>query len=125
LPPITVLVVDAAEPIRHGLRGILRSAPHIDVVGESASGVDAIVQAERLRPDVVLIDAAIAEPGGCDPCGRIREIAPGSKFLFLLTYEEQLDAGLAARADGYWLKDGGRDALVQAIQSAAPPEPGA
>ncbi|MDP6823434.1 MAG: response regulator transcription factor [Dehalococcoidia bacterium] len=125
MPPITVLVVDAAEPIRHDLRGILRSASHIDVVGESASGVDAVLQAEKLRPDVVLIDAAIAEAGDCDPCRRIRELVPESKFLFLLTYEEQLDTGLAARADGYWLKDGGRDALVQAIRSAAPREPGA
>ena len=123
LQPIGVLVVDPAAPNRHGLRAILKSAPGIDVVGEAACGSEAVALAERLRPDVVLMDAVISEEGADDPSRRIRELVPGTKILFLLTYVAQLDAGLSARADGYWLKDGGRGALVQAIRSLAAPDP--
>ena len=94
-------------------------------MGEAADGAAAVELAERVRPDVVLMDADIAEPGDCESCGLIRDFAPDTKFLFSLTYVAQLDAGITARADGYWLKDDGRDALIQAIHSLAPPEPNA
>ena len=117
MSPIEVLIVDAAEPIRHGLKAILKSAPDINVIGEATDGATAIEQAEKLRPDVMLIDAVIAESGQCECCAHIRKIAPDTKLLFLLTYVAQQDTGLTARADGYWLKDGGRAELIQAIRS--------
>ncbi len=119
MPPIGVLVVDPAAPNRHGLRAILKSAPDIVVLGEAACGSHAVALAEKLRPDVVLMDAVVSEAGADDPSRRIRELSPGTKILLLMTYVAQLDAGLEARADGYWLKDGGRGALLQAIRSLA------
>lgn len=116
MPPIGVLVVDPAAPNRHGLRAILNSAPDIAVLGEAACGSDAVALAEKLRPDVVLMDAVVSEAGADDPSRRIRELSPGTKILLLMTYVAQLDAGLEARADGYWLKDSGRHMLVRAIR---------
>ena len=90
---LTALIVDQSPAISHGLESILRGSPDIHVVGTAASGVEAIDQAERLRPDVVLLDV------------RLRGI----------------DAAAHAGADGHVVKDASHGELVRAIRRVVTP----
>ena len=116
LEKIRVLIVDDSSQVRSGLQGILRPHPDIEVVGEATDGLEAITTAEQLQPDVILMDAQMPEMDGIEATRRIKEKLPSIKILFLTVHSEFIDAALAAGADGYLLKDSGRQELLQAIR---------
>lgn len=118
---IRILLVDDQALFREGIRTILSLQPGIEVVGEAANGTEAVEQAQRLRPHVVLMDLRMPLLGGVEATRRIRAQQPESRIIVLTTFdddEEVFDA-LRAGAAGYLLKDAPSETLVAAIRAAA------
>ena len=118
---IDVLIVDDSAAIRDGLKSILRAHPDIEVVGEAGDGLEAIQAVERLQPEVILMDAQMPEMDGIESTRKIKERWPNIKILFLTVHTGFIDDALAAGADGYLLKDSGRQELVNAILNLGGP----
>jgi two-component system response regulator NreC len=116
---ITVLICDDHAMFREGVKTILSAQPDIEVVGEAADGKEAVEQAIRLYPHVVLMDISMPVLKGFDAARRIRKARPDVKVLILTVYDDEdlvarcLDAGAA----GYVLKDSPPLQLVYAIQT--------
>ncbi|WP_410672425.1 response regulator [Amycolatopsis sp. cmx-4-68] len=117
---ITVLIADDHPIVRDGLRGIF-TGRGFEVVGEAASGAEAVTLAERLRPDVVLMDLRMP---GTDGVAAITELARRgnpARVLVLTTYDTDSDVlpAIEAGATGYLLKDAPREDLFRAVEAAA------
>ncbi|UDY34266.1 response regulator [Dermatobacter hominis] len=118
----TVLVVDDQELVRSGFRAILDSAEDLRVVGEAADGIDAVAEADRLRPDVVLMDIRMPRLDGIEATARIVEhLGPTTRVLVLTTFgtEDHVLDALRAGASGFLLKDATSDELVRAVRTVA------
>ena len=114
---IRVLLADDHPVVREGLRGMLAAEPDIEVVGEAASGPEAVVLAERLRPDVILMDLRMPGGDGVEATRRL----PGSTVVVLTTYDSDADIlrAVEAGAAGYLLKDTPRAVLADRVRAAA------
>jgi DNA-binding NarL/FixJ family response regulator len=114
---IRIVLVDDHPVVREGLRGMLAAEPDIEVVGEAASGPEAVALAQRLRPDVVLMDLRM--PGG-DGVEATRRLA-GTTVVVLTTYDSDADIlrAVEAGAAGYLLKDTPRAVLADSVRAAA------
>jgi NarL family two-component system response regulator LiaR len=120
--PVRVLVADDHQVVREGLRMILAEEREtIELVGEAADGHEAVRLAERLRPDVVLMDLLMPGLDGIAATQRLRAGGAGPRVLILTTYadDERVRDAIRAGATGYLLKDVLRAELVQAIHAAA------
>jgi DNA-binding NarL/FixJ family response regulator len=118
--PIRVLVVDGQALVRAGFRMLLEGAGGIRVVGEAASGDEAVALADQVRPDVVLMDASL--PGlDCVEATRRMLAQPGTAVMLLTGDEsdERIFAALRAGASGLLLKDTEPTELVRAIELLA------
>ncbi len=118
--PVRVLLCDDHVVVRAGLLALLDSAPGIEVVGEAGSGEEAVALAEKLRPDVVLMDLQLGP--GIDGVEATRQIAPtGVHVLVLTTYDTDADItrAIGAGATGYLLKAERPEELFAAIYAAA------
>ncbi len=120
MPRIRVLIADDHAIVREGIRALLKLSDDIDVVGEAADGRQAIEQAERLRPDVVLMDIAMPGLGGLEATLEIRKAQPEVKILVLSQYEdrEYVRRFLKAGVSGYVLKKAAGSDLTAAIRAA-------
>jgi DNA-binding NarL/FixJ family response regulator len=118
-PQIGVLIVDDHPVVRMGLRLIGDLDPCIKVIGEAASGKEAIAAARRLRPQVVLLDYRLPDAGGHEICRQIKDALSGVHVLFLSSYaaDTTTTAALEAGADGYLLKENDAQKIVDAIHS--------
>ncbi|GAA4218771.1 DNA-binding NarL/FixJ family response regulator [Streptosporangium album] len=118
---LRLLIVDDHPVVREGLRGMLEADPEITVVGEAASGDEAVVRAGELRPDVILMDLRMPDGDGVSATSRILAVRPESRVIVLTTYETDQDIvrAVEAGAAGYLLKDTSRADLLAAIASAA------
>ncbi|MGW0082283.1 response regulator [Streptomyces sp. NPDC003393] len=126
---VRVLLCDDHAVVRAGLRALLSSTAGIDVVGEAASGDEALATATRLRPDVVLMDLQLGE--GTDGVTAIRRIVataapdargrPAPQVLVLTMFDTDADIAraLSAGATGYLLKAERPELLFAAIRDAA------
>ncbi|MBX9951218.1 MAG: response regulator transcription factor [Candidatus Obscuribacterales bacterium] len=103
---IKVLIVDDKDEIRSGLRDLLDLADDFEIVGESSTGYDAIIKAQALYPDVIIMDVRMPGISGVQACRSILEKVPKTKILMLTTFEEDeiLLESLEAGASGYLLK---------------------
>jgi DNA-binding NarL/FixJ family response regulator len=119
--PVRVLLVDDQPLFREALGVLLGVRPEIDVVGEAGDGEDALRQAARLRPDVVLMDLRMPVLDGIAATRRLRERLPHVRVLALTTFDgdEEVFAALRAGAVGYLLKDSSGERLVEAVLAAA------
>jgi DNA-binding NarL/FixJ family response regulator len=115
--PIRLLIADDHPVVRDGLRAMLATQPDMELVGEAATGTQAVAQAQALLPDVVLMDLQMPELDGPGAIATLREQAPE----VLTTYGTDADITRAvdAGATGYLLKDAPREQLFAAIRSAA------
>ncbi|MGV9776169.1 response regulator [Streptosporangium sp. NPDC003464] len=118
---LRLMIVDDHPVVREGLRGMLEADPGITVVGEAASGDEAVVRSGELRPDVILMDLRMPDGDGVSATSRILAERPGSRVIVLTTYETDQDIvrAVEAGAAGYLLKDTSRADLLAAIFSAA------
>jgi DNA-binding NarL/FixJ family response regulator len=118
---IRVLIADDHAAFRSGLRALLATAADIEVVGEAASGVDAVAEAERLQPDVVLMDVNMPGIDGVEGTRRIVDASPHVAILVLTMHDddETVFEAVRAGARGYLLKGAQRVELVRAIRAVA------
>jgi DNA-binding NarL/FixJ family response regulator len=118
---IRLLIADDHPVVRDGLRGMLANEADFEVVGEAASGAEAVLLTERERPDVVLMDLQMPGVDGATATAEITERFPGTRVLVLTTYDTDADIlrAVEAGATGYLLKDAPRERLFPAIRSAA------
>jgi two-component system, NarL family, response regulator YdfI len=119
--PIRVLITDDHAIVRDGLRLILETTNHIEVVGEAATSKQALQRVDELHPDIVLMDLRMPEMDGLEAIRRLQVEHPGVAIIILTTYneDEMMFHGLQAGARGYLLKDMERDALIATIEAAA------
>jgi DNA-binding NarL/FixJ family response regulator len=117
---IRVLVVDDQPIARAGIAAMLDAENDIDVVGQSADGVDAVRDALLLRPDVVVTDIRMPRLDGISATRRIlAEFACAVVLITTFDDDEYLFEGIAAGASGFLLKDSGPDLLAAAVRSAS------
>ncbi|HEX6291880.1 MAG TPA: response regulator transcription factor [Herpetosiphonaceae bacterium] len=114
---IHVLVVDDHVVVRKGIRALLATEPDIKVVGEASDGEEAIAEANRLRPHVILMDIVMPHMDGIEAIQRILASQPEAGILVLTSYdaEDKVFPAIKAGALGYTLKDSGPAELVRAI----------
>jgi NarL family two-component system response regulator LiaR len=118
--PIRVLVVDDHAVVREGLRAFLELQERIEVVGEAADGDEAIPAAERLRPDVILMDLVMPRLDGVAAMRALRERVPGARVIVLTSFldDDKLLPALRAGAAGYLLKNAQPQELARAVRAA-------
>ncbi|NGZ96636.1 MAG: DNA-binding response regulator [Nitrospira sp. WS110] len=118
---VRVLLVDDHEVIRVGLRTVLAQNQGITVVGEAGTMADAILQAQKLKPDVVLMDVRLPDGSGVDACREILGALPDTRVIFLTSYadDDSVLAAVLAGAHGYVLKEIDSPGLLEAIRSVA------
>ena len=124
--PIRVVIVDDHPVVRDGLVGMFATEAGIEVVGEAASGPEALVVIGASDPDVVLMDLRMAGGDGVDAVAALRaKNATRPRILVLTTYNAERDirTALEAGADGYLLKDARRAELVRAVGDLAQGRP--
>jgi two-component system NarL family response regulator len=114
---IRVVLADDHPIVREGLRSILSGYEQIDIAGEAGSGREAIEVSKKLKPDVVLMDIAMADIGGIEATAILGRDLPDCKVLALSMHENSsyVRQALNAGARGYMLKDSGPDQLAHAI----------
>jgi DNA-binding NarL/FixJ family response regulator len=119
--PIGVLLVDDHAIVREGLRTVLAEEPDIIVVGEAASGTEALALVPKLAPDVVLLDLLMPDMGGIEVTRRLRAAGAACRVLALTSYagDGHVHEVLQAGADGFLLKDVLTPDLLLAIRATA------
>ncbi|MEV0581946.1 response regulator transcription factor [Nonomuraea sp. NPDC050310] len=116
--PIRVLVVDDYQMIRHGLVTTLSTEDDIEVVGEASDGQEAVDMADRLLPDVVLMDVRMPRQGGIEATRHIKASVPSTRIIMLTVSDEEEDLfeAIKAGATGYLLKDVQLDEVPDAVR---------
>jgi len=122
---INTLVVDDHAVVREGLRRLLSQEEDVAVIGEAASGEEAVAQVRRRRPDVVLMDARMPGMGGIRAMQEILSEHPQVRTVVFTAHgeEELLWESLDAGADGFVLKDSEGPTLIAAIRQVVAGEP--
>ena len=118
---IRVLVADDQSMIRAGFRLLLAREPDIDVVAEARNGLEAVQQAARFDPTVVLMDIRMPELDGLEATRRILAADPDARVLVLTTFDldEYVYEALRAGASGFVLKDDPPEQLIAAVRTVA------
>jgi DNA-binding NarL/FixJ family response regulator len=118
---IRVLVVDDQSMVRAGFRLLLSEEPDMEVVAEASNGRDAIAQAARFHPDVVLMDIRMPELDGLEATRRILAADASARILILTTFDldDYVFQALRAGASGFVLKDDPPEQLIAAVRTIA------
>jgi two-component system, NarL family, response regulator LiaR len=117
---IRVMIVDDHVMVREGLKVLLSTAPDLEVVGEAATGEEAVRLVPLVEPDVVLMDIVMPVMNGAEATARIKKDHPLVQVVALTNYADGdlVEQTLSAGAISYLLKDSRPDALAQAIRDA-------
>ncbi|MEV1155912.1 response regulator transcription factor [Micromonospora chokoriensis] len=117
----TVLIVDDQQLQRMGFKMLLDGTPGITVVGEAATGAEAVRKVDQTRPDVVLMDVRMPGMDGIEATRRITAAGSRTHVLILTTFDldEYVYAGLRAGASGFLLKDARPEELIAGIRAVA------
>ena len=118
---VRVLIADDHPVFREGMRGRLDRVADVAVVGEAASGDEAVELARKLEPDVILMDIKMPGLNGIEATREILGASPGVAVLVLTMFEDDdsVFAAMRAGAKGYLLKDFGGEGVVHAIRAVA------
>ena len=114
-----VLIVDDEQPARDRLRQILEEEDEYTIVGEAANGLDALGLAERLEPDVVLLDIRMPGLSGIETAHHLNELEHPPAVVFTTAYDQYAVEAFDARAIGYVLKPVRRARITAALEQAA------
>jgi DNA-binding NarL/FixJ family response regulator len=116
-----VLIADDQALMRAGFRMILEAEPDLEVVGEATTGHEAVAEAGRLRPDVVLMDVRMPEMDGIEATRRLLDGNGDTKVVMLTTFDmdEYVYEALRAGASGFLVKDVPPEQLIAGIRSVA------
>ncbi len=116
--PIRILVVDDHTVVRKGLQALIATEPGMVMVGEAATGQEAVELARRLQPDVVLVDLVMPVMDGIQAIAAITRAHPRIRILALTSFaeEDKVYPAIKAGALGYLLKDASPEQLLQAIR---------
>ena len=119
--PIRIVIADDHSVVRQGLRMFLALDPELEVVGEASNGAEALTLAQRLRPDIVLMDILMPVMDGVTATGKIRQELPDTEVIALTSVLEDnaVVGAIKAGAIGYLLKDTNADELCGMIKAAA------
>jgi len=117
--PVSVMLADDHAVVRDGLRSLLENGNDLQVVGVAGNGREAVSEALRLRPDIVIMDIAMPELDGVEATRRIVERSPETRVLILSMYlsAEHIYRALQAGAQGYVLKESAGEEVVDAIRA--------
>jgi len=117
---VTILIADDHALVREGLRAILRGEPDIAIVGEAATGREAVELVKTLKPDVVLMDIAMPSLGGLEATRQITKGVPSTRVLILSSYSDDAYVQQLAEAGGagYLLKQSTSTDVARAIREA-------
>jgi two-component system response regulator NreC len=115
---IRVLLADDHTILRAGLKMMLNAQPDIEVIGEASDGRQAVLAAQRLEPDVILMDITMPECNGIEATRQVKRVLPETRVLVLTMHEneEYLFQMLRAGAAGYMLKEAADTELISAIR---------
>ena len=115
---IRVLLADDHAVVRDGLRALLEAQPGIDVVGDVENGRQAVREAQKLQPDVVVMDIAMPDLNGIEATLQMQDASPATQVLILSMHSttEHIFRALQAGARGYLLKDSAGAEVVEAVR---------
>ncbi|MEX0754909.1 MAG: response regulator transcription factor [Actinomycetota bacterium] len=118
-PPLRVMLVDDHEVVRDGVRAMLQAEDDIIVTAEAGTVREAVDEADRTKPDVVVMDVRLADGSGIEATREILAAHPATRVLMLTSFadDEALFASIMAGASGYVLKQVRSGELVRAIRS--------
>jgi two-component system response regulator DevR len=118
-PPLRVMLVDDHEIVRDGIRAMLATQEDVVVTAEAGTVREAVDEAERTRPDVVVMDVRLADGSGIEATREIRANHPATRVLMLTSFadDEALFASIMAGASGYVLKQVKSGDLMRAIRA--------
>jgi len=118
---LRILVADDHPMFREGVRNVVENTEGMTVVGEAATGEEAVKLALELRPDVVLMDIRMPGLNGIEATARIRSVHDGIRVLMLTMFkdDDSVITGMKAGASGYILKDADKEDIVRAIRVVA------
>src|SRR5215471_1313522 len=118
---IRILLADDHAVVRQGFKLILGSQPDMEIVGEAGNGREAVELAEKLRPDVAVVDVAMPELNGIEATRRMAEVTPRTRVLALSMHKDSVYVReiLRAGARGYLLKDQVDSDLLAALRAVA------
>ena len=116
---IRILIADDHGIVRQGLRSVLSRDPYFEIVGEAATGVEAVALAGKLTPDVLIIDIGMPELNGIDAASQIHKSNPAIRIIVLSMHSDETYVlrALNAGAKGYLLKDSAEVDLVPAVHA--------
>src|SRR3954463_7453892 len=123
---IRVLIADGHVAVRRGLHVVLSSEPDLEIVGEAADGISAVISAQALQPDVLVMGLRMPDIPGVQVIEEIAATAPDVRALVLsiFTDDRHVFSALRAGAQGYLLKDDATaDEIVRAIRDVAVGKP--
>jgi DNA-binding NarL/FixJ family response regulator len=118
---LRILVVDDHPVVRQGLKNLLDRDPDWEIIDEAEDGLEAVEKADRLKPDVVVLDLSMPRMNGLDACREIRKNVPDSEILIVTQHDspQMMREAFNANARGYVVKsDVGRD-LVAAVDAVS------
>lgn len=114
---IRILIADDHAIVRKGLITLIASEPGMEVIGEAADGVEVVLKARSLKPDVILLDMIMPRQNGLEAIHQIKREDPKARILVITSFAEDqmLFPAIKAGALGYLLKDASPQQLLQAI----------
>ena len=118
---IRVMIVDDHPIMREGLRDALQGEADFEIVGLAGDGVEAVMMAQSVVPDVIVMDVIMPHKDGIEACREIMDLLPDTKVLMLTasTVENAVVAAVAAGATGYLQKSSGAEDLADAVREVA------
>jgi DNA-binding NarL/FixJ family response regulator len=117
---VRTLIVEDHLMVRAGLRALLEKAGGIEIVGEASNGQDAVQMAQKLNPDVLIMDIRMPLMNGIQAAERIRDLKLGVRIVLLSMYSDEglIQQALKSGAKGYVLKSSASEELLMAVQAA-------
>lgn len=118
---VRIMLVDDHEVVREGLRTLLTRREGFQVIAQAGSVADAVTEASRAKPDVIVMDVRLPDGSGIEACREIREARPETKVIILTSYadDDAVFAAIVAGASGYVLKQTRGGAVADAIEAVS------